>query len=311
MPRSSRPRIIADRGARCKTSGGGVAAAETAKRGLKVPGGRGGLQPDAVEEGEAMDARTVRRWSGVTALWLLGAAFGCGAWYSRYGIANEKELHSFEAVPKLIEALEHGNCYDTLRAAEAIQRIGEQARSSFYALERALRRDDCNPRQRAAVARALGRLGRAGFAPLQQALRKEDIEMRRLAVIGLGATHHRRELAVELLAAKLDSRDPFDRRARPAAFAALAEQGPAARPAISRLVQQLGQLEWRWPAVDCLLAIGHPAPEALAALERLSRTVRDAEQRQRLRAAYRRLRGDEADAESPAVDRDPGSRSGS
>ncbi len=257
-----------------------------------------------------MDARTMRLLARSMALLLLAAAVGCGAWYSRYGIADEKELHSFEAVPKLIEALEHGNCYDTLRAAEAIQRIGEQARSAFYALERALRRNDCNPRQRAAVARALGRLGRAGFAPLQQALRKKDIEMRRLAVIGLGVTHHRRELAVELLAAKLGSRDPFDRQARPAAFAALAEQGPAARPAISRLVQQLGQLEWRWPAIDCLLAIGHPAPEALAALERLSRTVRDPEQRQRLRAAYDRLRGEKADAKPPAADPTPGPATG-
>lgn len=224
-----------------------------------------------------MITRTRRTLVGLIGVALL-AASACGGWYTRYGIKDEKELHSFRALHKLINALEIGNCYDAMNASQALYDLGESARSAFYALERTMKRTDCNLRQRMPAAMALGRLNKASFPILQKGLRGDDPDLRTLAVLGFGEMRYNQQVVVGLLGQKIVSTDPLDQEgARAEAFRALGLHGEAAIQAIPDLVSLLKDEKWRWDAMDCLVAIGHPSRQALDALKALADSNPDPE----------------------------------
>ena len=207
---------------------------------------------------------------------LLGAT-ACGGWYTRYGIKDEKELHSFRSVHKLIKALEVGNCYDAMRASQVLHEIGGQARSAFYALEKTMKRTDCNIRQRMPAAMALGRLDEVSFPILQKGLTGTDPDLRTLAVLGFGEMRYNQRVVVGLLNQKIVSTDPLDEGARGEAFRALGRHGQAAIQAIPDLVSLLKDEQWRWSAMDALVDIGHPSRKALDALKALADSNPDPE----------------------------------
>jgi HEAT repeat protein len=218
-----------------------------------------------------MKPGTVHRLAWLVGLAALGAAAGCSPWYSRWGIEDEKELHSFGSIGKLNRALEAGNCYDRLQAGEVVFELGDKARSAVFALEKALVDRKCNFRQRTPAARALGRLGEPAFPILQKNLDSKHGDLRSLAVLGFGEMQSNQSVVVGLLTRKLSSSDPLDQEgARAEAFYALGKLGPAAIPAIPDLVSLLADEQWRLAAMDTLLAIGHPSRQALTALKKLA-----------------------------------------
>jgi len=224
-----------------------------------------------------MNTRVRRLLVALSAVAFL-AGSACGGWYMRYGIKDEKELYSFSALHKLIKALEVGNCYDAMRASQALYKHGESARSAFYALEKTMKRTDCNLRQRMPAAMALGRLNKVSFPILQKGLTGSDPDLRTLAVLGFGEMHYNEDVVVGLLDQKIVSTDPLDQDgARSEAFRALGRHGQAAIRAIPDLVSLLKDEKWRWAAMDTLVDIGHPSRQALDALKSLADSNPDPE----------------------------------
>lgn len=224
-----------------------------------------------------MTARTRRLCAAPIGLALV-LSTACGGWYTRYGIKDEKELYSFRSLHKLIKALEVGNCYDAMNASEALYKQGESARSAFYALEKTMKRTDCNLRQRMPAAMALGKLNQVSFPILQKGLSGQDPDLRTLAVLGFGEMRYNQRVVVGLLNQKIVSTDPIDLEgARGEAFRALGLHGEAAIQAIPDLVTLLKDEKWRWSAMDTLVGIGHPSRQAIDALRALADSNPDPE----------------------------------
>lgn len=227
----------------------------------------------------------------VLMMWSLASSYGCGRWYSKYGIKDEKELHSFGAVPKLIKALEQGNCYDGMNAADVLVSVGEQARSAFFALEHFVKRPDCKLRQRAPAAVALGQLGKPAYNILLRALRSKDSELRYLAVVALGHMTFLEPKVIALLSRKIVSKDPLDLRsdAKKEAFVSLGKHGQAAYSSIPLLVKMLKDEQWQAPAMDAIVAIGVPSRMALDALKELADKTTEEDLKAQIMRSYKEL----------------------
>lgn len=211
------------------------------------------------------------------AIALLVGCAACGGWYTRWGIADEKELHEFKSVPKLLKAVQDGSCHELMRASEVLYQFGEQARSAMWALESGMRREACSFRKRIPAAKALGRLGRGAKPILDKALAGKTSELRYLAVVGFGEMRYKQDEVVAMLVEKLGSTDPMDHSAREEAFFSLGKHGKAAIPAIPILVDLLATKDWRFQAMDALLAIGHPSRKAIDGLKALAASSKDPE----------------------------------
>lgn len=222
---------------------------------------------------------------------IMTMSLACGQWYSKYGIKDDKELTSFKAVPKLMKALKRGNCYDGMRAADALVSVGETARSAFFALEHFMKRPDCTLRQRAPAAVALGQLGKPAFNILLRAMVSKDSEIRYLGVVALGAMKYKESEVIVLLSRKINSSDPIDLQsgAKQEAFVSLGKHGEAAYKSVPLLVKSLAQEQWRVFAMDAIVAIGVPSRMALDALKSLADESTDADFKAEVMKRYQSL----------------------
>ncbi len=164
------------------------------------------------------------------------------------------------AIPALIKAFEDKGELVPPAAAEALGRIGPAAVPALTAVLR-----EGQPGVRMRAAEALGRIGPAGksaLPALNEALQDADAFLRVEAALALWRINPRTESALPVLLTTLQSNGSAGGRAGDA----LAAMGPAARPAIPKLVALLQDPNhsFGWSVAHALRHVG-PLPRSAAA----------------------------------------------
>ena len=175
---------------------------------------------------------------------------------------HAEPLHARRAkAAALVAKLASDRPADRLAAAEELVKMGWQARPATAALAKAL--SDPEAPVRKAAAAALGEIGPEAIAALLKALRTESVWAEGLAAKALVKASD----AADLTAAVLDAAEG-SAMVRDDALAVLTTMGPAAAPAVTKLLAS-DDRRVRWWALDVLMAYGPGAKPAVAELIRL------------------------------------------
>jgi HEAT repeat protein len=170
------------------------------------------------------------------------------------------------AVPALGEALKDQGEWVRVGAAEALGRIGPEAKSAVPALVEALKDQIVGVRRRAAE--ALGIIGseaKSAVPALVEALKGQDAEVREGAAEALGRIGPEAKSAVPALGEALKDQDKW---VRLRAAEALGIIGPAAKSAVPALVEALKDQDV-WVRQEAAWALGIIGPAAKSAVPAL------------------------------------------
>ena len=207
--------------------------------------------------------------------------------YALFKIASRPDT-----IPALIEAMGDENGDVREEAADALGRIGPDARAAVPALTKALSDEHEGVRYYAALAlAAIGPDAGAAVPALIRALRDEKDFVRWKAARALGRIGPDAEAAIPAVIEMLDAGDGPDRWV---AAEALAEIGPDAEAAVPALTKALedDDEDVRGATAKALGAIG---PDAKAAVPALTEALKDEDERVRKEAAeaLKKIRGEE------------------
>jgi len=214
-------------------------------------------------------------WLAVLVL-LLSTFTACGTppWYKPYGFNSQKEVTTASSVPTLIKALGDNESEVRMNAAEALGRIGPEAKEAVPALIRAL--DDSDEEVRIAAAHAIAKvlIEASELVPiLIGTLDNSNARVRKTAVEMLGDIgSEAKEAAPYLMKALGDS----DYGVRGSAAEALGKMGAGAKEAVPTLVKALGD-DHPFVRVNAAEALGKIGTEAKGTIPALIKALGDSD----------------------------------
>jgi len=169
--------------------------------------------------------------------------------------------HTQLPIPNLIEALDHPRLEVRKSAARALGAMGTAASQATPTLLRALEDRELRPLAAQALATAATSQGLKAVTPtLLKMLHDGDPRVRQATILALGRSRAKNHAVVLALSGALE--DP-DVSVRKTVFDVLTAMGPAAKPAVPRLIRMLREDREVDFAVSLLGTIGPPAREAV------------------------------------------------